>query len=480
KKFKMKRMRCSPSRVLHLCRVPDDVTNAEVIALGLPFGEVTNVLLLKRRNQAFLEMASEEAAVNMMKHYTPGWPVLHNQPIYIQYSNYKELQTGNLPVSMLFPFCQDELQTVKSGCLVATGALAAEGGLNPSQGAVLRVIVENPFYPITLEMLYQIFSRFGSVLKIIIFSKNNKFQVLLEYANPMNAYCAKMALNGQSIFNACCILHVEFSRLPSLKIKYNNHKSRDFTRFDLPRGDVQSYMESSVTPAFGKTPSLVGLNTHYAHMLWHHSSEVIILCNMNVSQKKQTCPRAVCSNALDTFPFWISLGVYGNVLRVKIMTKRRETALVQMMDAVQAHLAVNHLNGQRIYGQVLQVSLAEYQAIQYPQWGPEEQELAQDYSNSPLHRFKKPGSKNSRNISPPSDTLHLCSIPSFATADELKKLFARTGSTVKAFKFFERDCKMALIQMGSVEEAIQALIELHNHDFGENHHLRISFSKMAI
>ena len=33
---------------------------------------------------------------------------------------------------------------------------------------------------------------------------------------------------------------------------------------------------------------------------------------------------------------------------------------------------------------------------------------------------------------------------------------------------------MALIQMGSVEEAIQALIDLHNHDLGENHHLRVS------
>lgn len=39
---------------------------------------------------------------------------------------------------------------------------------------------------------------------------------------------------------------------------------------------------------------------------------------------------------------------------------------------------------------------------------------------------------------------------------------------------------MALIQMGSVEEAIQSLIEFHNHDLGENHHLRVSFSKSTI
>jgi hypothetical protein len=37
---------------------------------------------------------------------------------------------------------------------------------------------------------------------------------------------------------------------------------------------------------------------------------------------------------------------------------------------------------------------------------------------------------------------------------------------------------MALIPLGSMEEAIQALIELHNHGLGENGHLRVSFSKI--
>lgn len=43
-----------------------------------------------------------------------------------------------------------------------------------------------------------------------------------------------------------------------------------------------------------------------------------------------------------------------------------------------------------------------------------------------------------------------------------------------------KDRKMALIQMATVEEAIESLIEFHNHDLGENHHLRVSFSKSTI
>lgn len=42
---------------------------------------------------------------------------------------------------------------------------------------VLRVIVESLLYPVSLEILHQIFQRFGKVLKIVTFNKNNSFQV---------------------------------------------------------------------------------------------------------------------------------------------------------------------------------------------------------------------------------------------------------------------------------------------------------------
>ena len=41
----------SLSRVLHVRKLPGDVTEPEVISLGLPFGSVTNLLMLKAKNQ---------------------------------------------------------------------------------------------------------------------------------------------------------------------------------------------------------------------------------------------------------------------------------------------------------------------------------------------------------------------------------------------------------------------------------------------
>ncbi|XP_059692864.1 polypyrimidine tract-binding protein 3 isoform X6 [Haemorhous mexicanus] len=478
KKSKGKRSPCSPSRVLHIRQIPNGVTGAEVVSLGLPFGKVTNLLMLRGKGQAFLEMASVDAAVSMVNYYTPATPHLHNQPVYIQYSNYKELRTDNQhnqarpqPV----PQCANAVQ---HGNLGITSALAAEGGVLPSHGSVLRIIVENVFCPVTLDILYQIFSKFGFVLKIVMFHKNNQFQALLQYADAMNAYYAKMSLDGHCIYTGCCTLRIDFSKLTNLTVKYNNDKSRDFTRIDLPFGDGQRTVETSLSTPFGPSvlpvpgalgPLTVTTSAAPGHMTIPGipGNSVLLVSNLN-------------PEAITPYGLFILFGVYGDVHRVKIMFKKRGIALVQMADATQAQLAINYLNGQRLYGRVMHATLSKYQTIQLPREGQEDKGLTKDYSNSPLHRFKNPCSKNFQNIFPPSATLHLSNIPPSVTVDDLKNLFTSKGSTVKGFKFFQKDCKMALIQLGSVEEAVHALIELHNHDFGENQHLRVSFSKSSI
>lgn len=107
--------------------------------------------------------------------------------------------------------------------------------------------------------------------------------------------------------------------------------------------------------------------------------------------------------------------------------------------------------------------------------------LTKDYTSSSLHRFKKPGSKNYSNIYAPSSTLHLSNIPSQITEDDIKSAFVKeTGFNIVNFKFFPKDKKMALIQLNSVEEAIQALIVMHNFQLSESSHLRVSFSKSNI
>ncbi|CAF1468766.1 unnamed protein product, partial [Rotaria sordida] len=50
----------------------------------------------------------------------------------------------------------------------------------------------------------------------------------------------------------------------------------------------------------------------------------------------------------------------------------------------------------------------------------------------------------------------------------------------KRFKFFEKDRKMALIEMDTIEQAIAALINTHNYRLADSMHLRVSFSKSKL
>ncbi|XP_049460788.1 polypyrimidine tract-binding protein 3-like isoform X1 [Epinephelus fuscoguttatus] len=475
---------CIPSQVLHLHQLPVDVSEQEVLALALPFGRVSKLITLKTKNQAFLEMASEEAAVTMVNYYTSAPPTVRNQPIFIQYSTHRELKTDNLTNQ------RAALQAI-SAAAVHSGNMASGGeerGLGPGQSPVLRIIVENLFYPVTLEVLQQIFSKFGSVLKIITFTRNNQFQALLQFSDTVHAQHAKASLDGQNIYNGCCTLRIDFSKLSALNVKYNNDKSRDFTRADLPTGELDPaatfgvalppYGAAAFPPTFhqhtglsmaavpGSLVSPARVSLQVAPPAGH---SVLLVSNLN--------PESVSPHCL-----FILFGVYGDVQRVKILFNKKENALVQMSDATQAQLAMSHLNGQRLHGNVIRVMLSKHPVVQLPRGGAgqEEQALTRDFSGSALHRFKKPGSKNFNNIFPPSATLHLSNIPSSVSEDVLKDLFSSTGFTVKAFKFFQKDRKMALMQLASVEEAIEALIALHDHQLDHNQHLRVSFSKSTI
>ncbi|XP_041697761.1 polypyrimidine tract-binding protein 2 isoform X2 [Coregonus clupeaformis] len=472
------RMESPPSRVLHIRKLPSEVSETEVIALGLPFGKVTNILMLKGKNQAFLELGTEEAAVTMVNYYTAVTPQVRNVPVFIQFSNHKELKTD----SALNQRAQAVLQAVSAvqdGGSPNSDTSALDSVLAQAPSPVLRIIIDNMFYPVTLDVLQQIFSKFGTVMKIITFTKNNQFQALLQFSEPVNAQQARLSLDGQNIYNSCCTLRIDFSKLVNLNVKYNNDKSRDYTRPELPAGDGQPTLDPAMAAALNKDSSLLGAMSPLSAAaaaaaaagrvaLSGHSgcSGVLLVSNLN---EEMVTPQSL----------FTLFGVYGDAQRVKILYNKKDSALIQMSDGNQAQLAMSHLNGQKMNGKIIRVTLSKHQTVQLPREGLDDQGLTKDFTNSPLHRFKKPGSKNFQNIFPPSATLHLSNVPEDVTEEDLRLLFSNAGGTVKAFKFFQGH-KMALLQMSTVEEAIQALMDLHNYDMGSNHHLKVSFSKSTI
>ncbi|EAW80909.1 hCG41678, isoform CRA_b [Homo sapiens] len=272
---------------------PIDVIEGEVISLELPFGKVTNLLMLKGKNQAFIKMSTEEAANTMAVN---------------------SVQSGNL-------------------AWTAPAAAVDAGMAMAGQSLVLRIIVENLFYPTTLDVLHQIFSKFGTV-KTITFIKDNQFQALLQYTDPENAQHTKLSLDWQNTYNACHTLCIDFSKLISLNVKYNNDKSRDYHARTCPPG--------TASPRW----------TRHGRGLRPFSSQ------HPRSPGPPAIPSAVAAAAAAGQIAILGLAGTGNsvLLRVKIPFNKKENALVQMADGNQAQLAMSHLNWHKLHGKPIRIS----------------------------------------------------------------------------------------------------------------------------
>ncbi|XP_072049099.1 polypyrimidine tract-binding protein 2-like isoform X10 [Amphiura filiformis] len=515
----------TPSKVLHLRNLPSDCTETEVIQLGLPFGRMSNILMLAGKNQAFIEMQNLAEATAMVNFHNHSVATIRGRHVFLQYSKHTALKTDQAhphkavvvqaalaAVNAVLNSASstgggshsdtESLSTIDKNAM-AQAALQAAQSMMPLQAGhhqplsppvvtdtgggpnrVLWVTVENMLYPVTLNDLHQVFSRCGTVLKIVTFNKSNQFQALIQYQTEDQARKAIEELNSQNIYNACCTLRITYSKLNNLNVRFNNDKSRDYTRPDLSPGNGLGGLDHAL-PA-GYVPGLHGFNPAFQSAASSAQAAAMAALRLpnNFGPTMQGTPVLLVSNLnpelVTPQALFTLFGVYGDVQRVKILFEKRDNALIQMADGMQAQQALQHLNNNvKLYGKTLRVALSKHSMVQLPKEGQPDAGLTKDFTSSPLHRFKKPGSKNFQNIFAPSATLHLSNIPATITEEDLRSAFSEYG-TVEGFKFFPKDRKMALIQMGSTEEAVHALIALHNKQLSESNHLRVSFSKSQV
>ncbi|KAH7430315.1 hypothetical protein KP509_09G093000 [Ceratopteris richardii] len=94
---------------------------------------------------------------------------------------------------------------------------------------------------VSIDVLHLVFSAFGFVHKIATFEKTAGFQALVQFSNSETASSARTALDGRSIPRyllpdhvGTCHLHISFSAHVDLTVKFQSHRSRDYTNPYLP------------------------------------------------------------------------------------------------------------------------------------------------------------------------------------------------------------------------------------------------------
>ncbi|GAQ91374.1 Polypyrimidine tract-binding protein [Klebsormidium nitens] len=288
-----------PSKVVHVRNLPWGTTEEELIEMCKPFGKVVNTKLNvgANHNQAFVEMESLQQAVQMVGYFlSSSEPAqVRGKAVYLQYSTRQEIvatrNTGDAPSNVLLV----SIEGVESG-------------------------------QVSIDVLHLVFSAFGFVHKIATFEKQAGFQALVQFGDHKTAEQAKNALEGRSIPRYLlsddvppCTFRITFSAHQDLSVKFQSHRSRDYTNPYLP------------VAASANDPSLG-------------------------SQKKEPESNVLLAS-IENMQYEVTLDVlhtvfsaFGFVQKIAIFEKQAGfQALVQYPDVATAAAAKEHLEGHAIY-----------------------------------------------------------------------------------------------------------------------------------
>ncbi|MED6122618.1 hypothetical protein PIB30_041391 [Stylosanthes scabra] len=431
-----------------LCVRPSTANN-DLLQLFQPFGVITKLVMLRAKNQALLQMQDVTSAVNALQFYANVQPSIRGRNVYVQFSSHQELTT------------MDQNQ-----------------GREDEPNRILLVTIHHMLYPITVDVLHQVFSPHGYVEKIVTFQKSAGFQALIQYQSRQSAITARSTLQGRNIYDGCCQLDIQFSNLDELQVNYNNDRSRDFTNPNLPTeqkgrpsqpgyGDAggmygvqgsggrggggysQMANAAAIAAAFGGglPPGITGTNDRCT----------ILVANLNPDR-------------IDEDKLFNLFSIYGNIIRIKLLRNKPDHALIQMGDGFQAELAVHFLKGAMLFGKRLEVNFSKHPNITQ---GADTHE----YVNSNLNRFNRNAAKNYRYCCSPTKMIHLSTLPQDITEEDIISLVEEHGTIVNSKVFEMNGKKQALVQFETEEQATEALVCKHASPLSGSV-IRISFSQL--
>lgn len=415
-----------------------EISENDLLQLFQPFGVITKLVMLRAKNQALLQMQDVPSAINALQLYTNIQPTIRGRNVYVQFSSHQELTTMDQNTQ----------------------------GRGDEPNRILLVTIHHMLYPITVEVLHQVFSPHGFVEKIVTFQKSAGFQALIQYQSRQCAVQARTSLQGRNIYDGCCQLDIQFSNLDELQVNYNNDRSRDFTNPNLPSeqkgrssqqpayGDVVGYPPqmpngAAIAAAFGGglPPGISGTNDRCT----------VLASNLNPDR-------------IDEDKLFNLFSLYGNIVRIKLLRNKPDHALVQMGDGFQAELAVHFLKGAMLFGKRLEVNFSKHPNITQ---GADTHE----YMNSNLNRFNRNAAKNYRYCCSPTKMIHLSTLPQDITEEEIGNLVEEHGTIVNTKLFEMNGKKQALVLFETEEEATEALVCKHATSLAGSI-VRISFSQL--
>ncbi|OCT79834.1 heterogeneous nuclear ribonucleoprotein L-like [Xenopus laevis] len=447
----------SVSPVVHVRGLCESVVEADLVEALTKFGPICYVMMMPFKRQALVEFEDLEFSKKCVA-FAGSEPVyIAGQQAFFNYSTSKRITRP-------------------------------ANNEDPSGGnKVLLLSIQNPLYPITVDVLYSVCNPAGKVERIVIF-KRNGIQAMVEFDSVHSAQKAKSSLNGADIYAGCCTLKIEYARPTRLNVIRNDNDSWDYSKPYLSRQDrgkgrqrqaiLGDHPSSYRYDGYGNhgpllplpnlyrmgsrdTPELVAYPLPQASSSYMHGGPPVgsVAMVSGLHQEKMNCSRVFNLFCL-----------YGNIEKVKFMKTIPGTALVEMGDEYAVERAVTHLNNVKIFGKRLNVCVSKQHSVVPSQIFELEDGTSsyKDFAMSKNNRFTSAGQASKNIIQPPSCVLHYYNVPLSVEEEMFQKLCEdHDVSTFIKFKVFDAKPSSktlsGLLEWESKTEAVEALTVLNHY-----------------
>lgn len=365
---------------------------------------------------------------------------------------------------------------------------------------IILVTVFNAKFPINVEVIYKVCNIVGRVKRIVCFERMNVTQCMVEFETLESASKARSSLHGCDIYNNCCTMKVEYSKMESLVVRENNAMSWDFTSGEpegkrpviLNEPDYGGYgggyaggmggmggmgggmgANGMGAPPMPPAPGYGG-GSSYGGYGGSNEDRSCVMLVYGLEPPKWNCERLfnlICQ--------------YGNVNKIFFMKAKPNTAMVEMGSPEGVENVTRNLHNVEAFGEKLRFDVSK-KHIRINNNPPEfvmtdgSSSVKEYYNERNMNRFLTTETSRKNRIIHPSKVVHFFNIPKISDTD-LANLFRNAGAVVPTqIKWMppKNEAKVqgvGLCYFDNVEDATEAMI-LVNHQPVDQRNIKLCFS----
>ncbi|SOV12388.1 polypyrimidine tract binding protein, putative [Plasmodium sp. gorilla clade G2] len=346
---------------------------------------------------------------------------------------------------------------------------------------VILVSVINLHYPVDIELIYYLFSKCGTVEKIITFSRNPVlYQALIQFDKIETAKEAIKTLHNRNIYDGCNTINIQYSFLKELVIKGNNSSSWDYTLSSEKK--TKNYPEIQNSHGVLPTPTRKSIDSEL-YQLMEKKFKLVDFEKMNPSKT----PVLICYNIpkeyTDVNKLFNLFSIYGFVTRIKILREKPDAALIQYSNYIFSSLAQEYLQRARINNQNIEVNFSKIHDIRVSQRQQNhESHNTKMFSNYDQRYVLSDQGKYIKAACRPTKCLFISNLNEDVNEDCVMNLFNKYGN-INKFQFLPvKEGKRHLsiiVEMNTEDMATKALMDLHNF-YLKDRHIKVSYTKSRL